>query len=157
MNRLARTRYGPFSLGKVRAGGVARVEIPKAFLRRLEEGTAGGSLGAGGGGGGRRRAGGPGPGMGKRREAEAGGVASSHHGTSLLRGEGPGSRGGGDVGGGGGSGGYSGGGGGSGSRGIGGTWGGARGKKGARIRKGVGAPMSRGDNSARGWAQQRAR
>eukprot|EP00903_Cladosiphon_okamuranus_P010497 g9929.t1 len=155
VNRLARTRYGPFTLGKVRAGGVARVEIPKGFLRRLEEGTAGGSLGAGGdggsSGGGRRRAGGPGPGTGKRREAEAGGMSSPHQGGSLLGGEGMGSRsGGGDEGGEGGSGSHSGSGGGWG---VGGTWGGVRGK-GPRIRKGVGAPMSRGDNSARSLAQR---
>lgn len=155
MNRLARTRYGPFSLGKVRAGGVARVEIPKAFLRRLEEGTAGGSLGAGGGGSGRRRAEGPGPGTGKRREAEAGGMSSLRQGGSFSRGEGTDSRsrgGGGE--GGDGRGTYSGGGG---ARSVGGTWGRAKGKKGARIRKGVGAPMSRGDNSMRSWEQQRAR
>ncbi|CAN0473538.1 unnamed protein product, partial [Hapterophycus canaliculatus] len=34
VNRLARIRYGPFSLGKVRSGGVARVDIPKAFMQR---------------------------------------------------------------------------------------------------------------------------
>lgn len=61
MNRLARTRFGPFSIGKVRAGGVSRLEIPEVFLRRLEEGTAGSMPGAGGGGSGKNRVG-PGPG-----------------------------------------------------------------------------------------------
>ncbi|CAM9801188.1 unnamed protein product, partial [Ectocarpus sp. 12 AP-2014] len=72
VNRLARTRFGPFSLGKVRAGGVAAVEIPKAFMRRLEDdgGSPGGAGGGGSGTSGRRV--GPGPGNGMRRELEAG-------------------------------------------------------------------------------------
>ncbi|CAM9138004.1 unnamed protein product [Scytosiphon promiscuus] len=161
VNRLARIRYGPFSLGKVRSGGVARVEIPKAFMRRLEEGTAAGVPG----GGGRRREG-PGPGKGMRREAEAGGgrVAPYQSGGSVGGSDSAGGwRTGGDWGAGGGRGdGDRGGfgrssGAGDGSRSAGGGRGGTWGKKAARIRKGVGAPMSRGDNSARSRPQQRAR
>ncbi|CAM9791644.1 unnamed protein product [Ectocarpus fasciculatus] len=143
VNRLARTRYGPFSLGKVRAGGVAPLEIPKAFMRRLEDG--GGLTRSGGGGSssgsGRRRVG-PGPGNGMRREMEAGGMnmsaeASPVGGLSPDRNSSAGGRGWG-----------------GGFRGTGRSWGG---KRGPRIRKGVGAPMSRGDNSARPTAQQRTR
>lgn len=106
MNRLARTRYGPFSLGKVRAGGVSRLEIPKGFLKRLEEGSA---AGARGGGGSRGRAS-PGPGVEKRRsDARFAGRASAQGRSGSVRGGG----------------------------------------KGARIRKGVGAPTSRGDNASR--------
>ncbi|CAN0296124.1 unnamed protein product [Ectocarpus sp. 6 AP-2014] len=153
VNRLARTRYGPFSLGKVRAGGVAAVEIPKALMRRLEDGggSPGGAGGGGSGSGSSRRRVGPGPGNGMRRELEAGGMKVSEvsspgtgHSSTVGGGRDTGDR-------------ASSSGGrrwGGGFRGAGRSWGG---KGGPRIRKGVGAPMSRGDNSARPTAQQRAR
>lgn len=165
VNRLARTRYGPFSLGKVRAGGVAQVEIPKEFMRRLEDGTAAGSVNSGGSGSSRRRVG-PGPGTGRRREAEAGEALSSYQATSFSGREGVGVAGSRRSGGGGGgdierADGDDAGTGRGASSGARGVVRGSRGRGkgngtgGERIRKGVGAPMSRGDRYARSREQRR--
>ncbi|CAM9903225.1 unnamed protein product [Ectocarpus sp. 12 AP-2014] len=120
-------------------------------MRRLEDdgGSPGGAGGGGSGTSGRRV--GPGPGNGMRRELEAGrmrvseesspgGGNSSTEGGGRDTGDRARSSGGRHWGGG--------------FRGADRSWGG---KRGPRIRKGVGAPMSRGDNSARPTAQQRAR
>lgn len=105
VNRLARIRYGPFNLGKVRPGGVSRLPIHSSFIRHLE---AGGGLDSGATS---KTFGGPGPGVAKRHQMQKGDsvVSSPESGVSRRRGM---------------------------SRDV-------------RIRKGVGAPMSRGNNAIR--------